>query len=276
MDLSKIDKTGFSKNDHKILDYLIRNSDTFYSETARDIAKKIGISPSTIGRFFQKLGYKNFKNFKINILSQNARTPSAKIRHTLDKLAEESTPVVKYITKTADNLETTATLVSETMLEKAAAMITTSRKIYVFSPDASAGLAEILRYRLRRFGIEFITLTGGSSIYEYLISLSSKDLILMFSYSRLLAESEIILRERKRVGFQLIIFTDLLSIDLEKSCDAVIYSYRGEPTEYHSMAAPLIVLDYLILKTGALLPNSTAPTESLNGLRSRYQELIRR
>ena len=50
-------------------------------------------------------------------------------------------------------------------------------------------------------------------------------------------------------------FISKLGIDtlLEKAfktsqADLVLYSYRGEPNEYHSMTAPMILLDLLIMR----------------------------
>lgn len=47
-----------------ILNYLISHESVLYCDTSNDISDKIGVSVASISRFWSKIGYTNFKEFK--------------------------------------------------------------------------------------------------------------------------------------------------------------------------------------------------------------------
>ena len=258
--LSDINQEGFTKADHLILNYLMSNETALYCETASDISKKVGVSLATVGRFWPKIGFDNFKEFKRAQLSQSSTTPASK---------------VKNIDMLVNTLERTMKLISTEAIETAAGLIAQKQKIYVFAPDASFGIAHVMKYRLRRFGIELILMDGGSALYESLNNIRKEDLVLIFCFGRVLAETTVLLTQKSYVGFSCVIFSDLLANGLQNS-EAFLYCYRGEPTEYHSMVSFMAVVDSLIIKIAMESFDSMARINQLNDLRNKYQKYIRR
>jgi DNA-binding MurR/RpiR family transcriptional regulator len=276
IDLSGIDKSKLSKNDHIILDYLIKNINNIYYENSQEISKKVGISNSTISRFWRKIGYKDIREFQKNMLEKIDSTPISKIRNTIEEMKKKDEDLNGVFLKNIKTIEKTLELLSYDRIDLAADLILSHKKIYIFASDASAGIATIMQYRLRRLGIEFISMTTGSSIYEYLINIKKEDLVMVFSYSRLLSEVSILLSEKNEIGYPMILFTDILSHNLDKKCEALIYSYRGEQTEYHSMVAPLSVVDALVIKIAMKSKDSVNHLEKLTSMRNKHQSLIKR
>ena len=166
-------------------------------------------------------------------------------------------------------------LISSEAIETAAHLIAQKQKIYVFAPDASFGIAHVMKYRLRRFGIELIFMEGGSALYESLNNIRKEDLVLIFCFGRVLAETTVLLAQKSHVGFSCVIFSDLLANGLQNS-EAFLYCYRGEPTEYHSMVSLMAVVDSLIIKIAMESFDSMARINQLNDLRNKYQKYIRR
>lgn len=275
IDLSAVNQTNFTKSDHIILNYLMSHETALYCETANDISSKIGVSLATISRFWTKIGYSNFKEFKKALVAQNDTTPVSKVKHTLSSLEDSDQTTAELFVKNIDALEKTLKLISPEEMDKAVKLITQTKIIYIFAPDASFGIAHIMKYRLRRFGIEPIFLEGGSSLYESLNNVTKDDLIIIFCFSRILAETMIILQQKQLVGFPCITISDLLSGGLQ-SAEAFLYCYRGEPTEYHSMVTVISVIDSLILKIAMKSNDFMARINQLNDLRNRYQKYIHR
>lgn len=277
--LSDVNQSGFSRADHLILNYLMSNEAALYCETAGDIAKKVGVSLATIGRFWPKIGFENFKEFKRAQLSQNSTTPASKVENTLSSLIdsdrETSHLMAKNMGMLADTLEKTVKLISPEAIETAARLIAQKQKIYVFAPDASFGIAHVMKYRLRRFGIDLIFIEGGSALYESLNNIRGDDLILLFCFGRVLAETTVLLTQKQSVGFSCVIFSDLLANGLQDS-EVFLYCYRGEPTEYHSMVSLMAVVDSLIIKIAMEASDSMTRIIQLNDLRNKYQKYIRR
>lgn len=275
IDLSNVDQSNFTKADHLILNYLMSHETTLYCETAGDISGRIGVSFATVSRFWSKIGYANFKEFKKALIEQNDTTPVSKVKNTLSSLNDSDRTTSELIVKNIEALETTLKLISPEAMDTAARLVTRAQRIYVFAPDASYGIAQVMRYRLRRFGIELTFFEGGSSLYESLNNVRKEDLVVIFCYSRILAETSVLMQQRRQVGFPCIVFSDLLSDGLQDA-EAFLYCYRGEPTEYHSMVAAMAVVDSLIIKIAMESDDFMAKIDQLNDLRNRYQKYIHR
>ncbi|AWW27020.1 MurR/RpiR family transcriptional regulator [Acetobacterium carbinolicum] len=276
IELSQIDRQLLSKKDHLILDYLLKSSPNVYYESSEAIAKKISVSNATISRFWKKIGFKNIRHFQKTMLQQTGQTPASKVRTTLEKMKETDSNVQNVFLKNIESIEHTLFQLTDEAIEAAAELFLYHDRIYVFAPDASLGIAYILRYRLKRLNIEFILIDGGSAIYETINNFEPTDLVIVFSYGRVLAETDIIFSEKERINFDLILFTDLLSMHLHYQCQAFLYSHRGDPTEYHSMTAPMSVVDALILEIASHSEHSLEHLEKLSTLRANYQNLIKR
>lgn len=275
MDYSSINQNNFTKADHMILNYLMSHESVLYCDTANDISEKIGVSVASISRFWSKIGYANFKEFKKALVVQNDTTPVSKVKHTLSLLDDSDQTTAELIVKNIEALEKTLRLISTDGMEKAVGLITHAKRIYVFAPDASFGIAQVMKYRLQRFGIELIFMEGGSSLYESLNNVSQEDLVIIFCFSRILAETTILMQQKQHVGFSCIAISDLLTDGLQNA-DAFLYCYRGELTEYHSMVTAMAIVDSLIIKIAMRSDDFMARINQLNELRNRYQKYISR
>lgn len=77
-------------------------------------------------------------------------------------------------------------------------------------------------------------------------------------------EAAVLLDYQKQTGYPVIFLTSRIKEPEPGRRIIPLYIYRGEPTEYHSMAAPCALIDALVLLTGQQLGD--APKESLSRL----------
>lgn len=173
-------------------------------------------------------------------------------------------------------LEKTFQVVKPEQVDEAVKLLISSRQVYIFAPDVSKGLGNILQYRLLRLGILLIPLPGGSQLYDAMVNLKQGDLVLLFGYSRLLTEVQILLSYSEKAGYQTILFTDLLAEEHLSNANLTLYSFRGEPNDYHSVATPLLLIDLLIMKASQSLRGGLEKAKKLQNLREQYAGLIRR
>ena len=238
-------KDTFSKSDHKLIQYLLRNEEQLQYLTSEELSAHTGISPATVSRFWKKIGFQNLKELKIKQRIQDTATPSSRLTSALKRFEET-------------------------------ASLTEDLHVYIYAPDASCGLASIFCYRARRLGIQPVLLEGGSAIYEYMVNITGNDLVLLFSFSRLLGETRILLDHCNKINCPVILFTDLFATQEEMPSRLTFYCYRGEPNEYHSMTVPLLVLDLIILNLMQASKNSLTSSHYLEKLRAEYAQIIRR
>lgn len=140
--------------------------------------------------------------------------------------------------------------------------------------NASGAMGELLFFRLRRSGIDVTRIpASGSEMLEGLAQAKEGDLVVFFAFSKLSAESRIILDYQRQAGYQTLCFTARSYLPKEDSADISLYVYRGEAGEYHSMAAPAAMIDALVLAVSEKLESQTA--ENLNRihqLKERYRK----
>lgn len=275
-DLYEKNKEHLSKSDLKIMECLMRNQEELQYMTTEELAGSLKISASTISRFWPKIGFQNIKDFKKSLREHQLSTPSGRLSSALNKWNDSDFSLSKLALQYNTYIEKTFSQLNPDTLTKAAQMIVSAKKIYFLAPDASVGLAAILQYRCRRLGLEFIPLKSGSELYESMINFTSEDLILMFSYSRLLTEIQVLLKHSRIIHYKTILFTDLLTQKELPAADLTLYSYRGEPNEYHSMVTPMTVIDLLIMRISQLTESSVEKLKCLEGLRNQYLSYIKR
>ena len=269
-------KDSFSKSDHKLIQYLLRNEEQLQYITSEELSSHTGISPATVSRFWKKIGFQNLKELKIKQRIQDTASPSTRLTSALKRFEETASLTEDLKMHFGNNTEKTLDRMDPALPTRAAALLLQAQHVYIFAPDASCGLASIFCYRARRLGIQPVLLEGGSAIYEYLINITDNDLVLIFSFSRLLRETRILLDLCQKINCPVILFTDLFSTQEGAPSRLIFYCYRGEPNEYHSMTVPLLILDLIILNLMQASKNSLSSSHYLEELRAEYAQIIGR
>lgn len=77
-------KDTFSKSDHKLIQYLLRNEEQLQYLTSEELSAHTGISPATVSRILKKIGFQNLKELKIKQRIQDTATPSSRLTSALE------------------------------------------------------------------------------------------------------------------------------------------------------------------------------------------------
>ena len=269
-------KETLSKSEHRIFSYLLEHEQELPVISSDDIARQLGGSTSTISRFWTKIGFKNLKDLKRAVYENQSATPFSRLSGALSQWGEEGVTLDFLMDRMSRYMEKTFRVVTPQMLDQAVQMILEAGQIYMFAPDASRGIGALLQYRLRRLGIRIEVLPSGSQIYDFMVNLKEGDLLILYGYSRILTEARILLEYGARTGCRSILFTDILAGDLLSQADLVLYSFRGEPNDYHFMGVPVILTDLLVTKTIQALGGGLEKARKLEDIRSQFSGLLKR
>ena len=269
-------KETLSKSEHRIFSYLLEHEQELPVISSDDIARQLGVSTSTISRFWTKIGFKNLKDLKRAVYENQSATPFSRLSGALSQWGEEGVSLDFLMDRMSRYMEKTFRVVTPQMLDQAVQMILEAGQIYMFAPDASRGIGALLQYRLRRLGIRIEVLPSGSQIYDFMVNLKEGDLLILYGYSRILTEARILLEYGARTGCRSILFTDILAGDLLSQADLVLYSFRGEPNDYHFMGVPVILTDLLVTKTIQALGGGLEKARKLEDIRSQFSGLLKR
>ncbi|APX73224.1 MurR/RpiR family transcriptional regulator [Companilactobacillus allii] len=129
-----------SSSAKKIADYLLSNPDIDSSLTINDLAKQTGSSISTISRFAKSIGFNNFQQLKLSLLTstQTFDTPFKEINANDTNL----TVTKKIFSANVSTLDSTLKIITEDQLDKAVDIINNSQVIALFGLGASSVVAQ--------------------------------------------------------------------------------------------------------------------------------------
>lgn len=271
------DKSKFSPGQLKIADFIERHQSEVLFMNEQEIADRIGTSIATVSRFWRAAGYANGKDFRRKLRQANDTTPALKLQTTISQLDASSLPL-NMMEQTISHLQKTANQTSPEDLKRTAAIMAGARRVYVFAPGPSAALGELLFYRLSRFGMSVrMMAASGHEVLESLAHVQRNDVVLVFNFTRLLPETEVMLDCTKRAGCSVVMITDREDFRYGAQVEAAFYVSRGEMGEFHSMVTPLLLIEQLILSIGLLnKEKALSKLEVLGELRARYADKLPR
>ena len=258
-----------TRAEQKILDYINTNTDTFLFSSIGQLAERLELSDATVSRFARHVGCRDFKALKSLVLEQSPG-PAVKLTATLSQGGHFSPQA--WLERQRAYLETTAHQLSSEEFGQAVEALCSARRVFLHGKNASASMAQLLHFRLRRLGLQVSLLpSGGSELLEGLSQAAEKDLVVLFSFSKLSREGRILLEHSRSAGYRTLAFVGRTCLPAEEQADINLFAYRGTEKEYHSMAAPAALLDALAVAVAERLgTEGTQRLESLHRMKKDY------
>lgn len=178
------EKENLSTAEKAVLDYIIENKDHLIDMGVETIAEAAYTSPATVVRTCKKLGYKGFKDFKLDFILANAKVEIPDNKEYQDviltKAYENGKTVIENNIRV---LEETLKILSIETVEKAAQVIMNARRILIFGKGSSYLVCKDLEMKLRRIN-KFCVAQGES--HDQLVDasfLTSEDVVIVISNS---------------------------------------------------------------------------------------------
>lgn len=110
---------------------------------------------------------------------------------------------------------------------------------------------------------------------EGLVPIQREDLVILFGFSKVSSEGRVILDYGKEIGFTTLLFTGRLYPEKEQQADIHLFVYRGEENEYHSMSAPAVVVDALVIALSAQMgAEAVENLDAVQMLKEQYRKQI--
>ena len=136
----------FTENEKQIAHYILKHPEAATRMSSRELARETFTSPTSVLRFCKKLGFQNYNDFKVNIVSE---LKSIDLASTIVSRNENALLVLgKMATLEAQVIKETMRRASPEALEGIAKHLAKTRYIDIFARDANA---EIGRYASHNF-----------------------------------------------------------------------------------------------------------------------------
>ena len=239
-----------SKGQRKLADYIRENYDKAVFLTAARLGETVGVSESTVVRFAIQLGYKGYPGFQ-KALEELVRTKLNSIQRmevTYGRISQ-SEILESVLQSDIDKIKQTLSDIDHKAFNLAVETILSSRRIYVVGIRSCAPLASFLGYYLNLIceNVSVVDTASSSEIFEQLIRISEKDVIIGISFPRYSRRTLKALEFASNRQAKVITLTDSVHspINLYSSCNLIARSDMASIVD--SLTAPLSVINALVV-----------------------------
>ncbi|MBM7567088.1 MurR/RpiR family transcriptional regulator [Paenibacillus sacheonensis] len=269
------DGRTLTKGHQRIADYISKHMDDIVFMVEEDLAQACQVSISTVSRFWAVVGAKNLKEFKQRVKDEVLLSPSRKLQSAFEKVTD-GTAAASHVMASADYLRQTAERLEQAGFEAAAGLLGTAGTVHIYGPGSAEGLAALMDFRLTRFGVPCRRLTrGGHELFDQLIHVRGEDAIVIFGFVSESPEMAVLLEFAKERGCRSLLITDLAVSGMLGQADVCLYTARGELWEFHSMVAPVAVIEALFAAVGKQREAQALHNgEELHRLRRQYRSVL--
>jgi DNA-binding MurR/RpiR family transcriptional regulator len=241
---------SLTKSEKEIANFIRKNQEESGFLSAGDIARRLGLSEATMVRFARSMGFASYPAMREELQQAFRRrvTHATRLRGKLDELREEGDILEQLTAAEIDYLSQALETVDRGALHKAADLIRSQERIYVFGVGPSISLVSLLEIRLTRFGKQVVPLrTAGREILDPLVSMTSKDLLFAIGFFDLSAALQLVLEHANQAGCPAILLTDTLGSIIGEKANVVLAARRGPMAEFHSLVVPMTIINALLL-----------------------------
>ena len=266
--------TSYTPAEELIINYIIESPQEFLLQSIQEVARGLGISEATVSRFARHAGFADFKALKASVAARSLG-PADKMSASIGEGAGDARA---FLRQQRENLDRTLGGLDVDAFEAAARALAEARRVFIHGKGAAASVAELLRFRLRRYGLAVELLpAGGSELMEGLVHAQAGDVLVAFGFQRIPAEAQALLDRGAKTGCTTLLFSDRMVRSDGAVADIELYTYRGEARAYHSMASAVALVDALVVAVGAHMDGAALELlGQLKDLKRAYERLLPR
>ncbi len=263
-----------SKGHKLIAEYIIKHYDTAAFMTAADLGNKVGVSESTVVRFANVLGYTGYRELQKELqeLIKSKLTTVQRISMSTTDFKDYENILKEVVKKDISNIEGILDEVDFNVFKEAIKVILESNHVYILGLRSSSFLSGYLGFYLNFLldNVKIIT-SGPNDIFEQLLKLTDKDVIIGISYPRYSNRTLEALDYGKSKGAKIISITDSLISPINQYADYVLIASSNVLSFVDSLVAPMSLINALIIAIGAEKGKQiTTYFEDLENIWSKY------
>lgn len=266
---------NFSKGQKKLAAYIKENYDKAAFLTAAKLGETVGVSESTVVRFATYLGYKGYPEFQRELeeLVRNKLNSIQRMEVTYGKVPQ-SEILDTVLHSDIDKIKMTLEAVDHEAFNLAVETILEAKNIYVVGIRSCAPLAEFLAFYLNLIfdGVRLLNTNSASELFEQMIRIGEKDVIIGISFPRYSMRTLKALEFANNRNAKVITLTDSIHspMNLYSSCNLIARSDMASIVD--SLVAPLSVINALVVALSMRKQKTVVATlEALEKIWDEYQ-----
>jgi DNA-binding MurR/RpiR family transcriptional regulator len=192
--LDRIQKhfSDLSKNQKKVAQYIERDGAMASFDSVRQLARKAGVSESSVVRLAQALGYEGYPELRRELQEEFKKRMGGarRLQRAVSELPAHGF-VESLFRKDVESIEETLAHFSYDEFSRAIDLIWRARRIFIIGFRSAFSLAYFLNFRLARLGLDahLILITGGTSLLEQLSLIGPRDLLVPIGFDPMAEET---------------------------------------------------------------------------------------
>lgn len=241
---------SLSKGQKRLSDFISDHYDKAVFMTAAKLGSEVGVSESTTVRFATQLGYDGFPEFHraLEELVRNKLNSIQRLEVTYGRIPQEKI-LDSVLHSDIDKIKMTLEQTDRDSFRLAVDTILHAKTIYVVGIRSCAPLAQFLSFYLNLIfdDVRLLHTSSSSEIFEQMIRINSKDVIIGISFPRYSMRTLKAMEFANNRNAKVITLTDSIHspMNLYSSCNLLARSDMASIVD--SLVAPLSVVNALIV-----------------------------
>lgn len=244
------EQTAKMSKGHKLIaNYILSHYDKAAFMTAQKLGQKVGVSESTVVRFASEMGYDGYPALQraLQNLMRNKLTAVQRIEVTSDHMTRDNV-LERVLSLDIERIRKTLEHTSKEDFNNAVDKIINCKAIYIIGARSAAPLASFLNYYFTMIfpNVKLIKNTTTSELFEQVMHIDEKDVIIGISFPRYSKQTAKILEYASNSGANVIAITDSLDSPLAQYADNLLLARSDMASFVDSLVAPLSLINALI------------------------------
>ena len=256
-------QSTFSKGQKQISSFILAHYDKAAYMTAAKLGALVGVSESTVVRFANELGFAGYPELQHSLqeMIRSKLTTIQRIEITNDRIGE-SDLLEKVLNSDIDKIKHTLDEIDRTSFENAVDHLIEADMIYIIGMRSSSSLASFLYHYLNLVfpHVRLVRTTSGSEIFEQLLRINDRDVIIGISFPRYSKRIINALGYAKKQGAKVISITDSSASPIAAPSDDLLLAKSDMASFVDSLVAPLSIINALIVAIGRKKQDEIAET----------------
>lgn len=244
-----------TKKEKLIAEFILDNFAEACFITSTEIARRLQVSDSSVIRFTRTLGYTGFMDFqrsirktyteRINSVSDNITIPSERLKLSIGKL-DQSDIMESYFSNVLQNLKSCVNQNDSLSFERAAGLITGSKRKFIVTSRANSCVGDMLLLLLKHLLPDvYETSHPALNVIDHLCDITENDCIVAVSFPRYSEMDLLAAQMAYEVGAKIVLFTDKASSPLAKYATQLLTVSVDSNTFFNSYVAVLFTIELL-------------------------------
>ncbi len=258
------DRMGSLSKGHRLIaSYILEHYDKAAFMTAAKLGATVGVSESTVVRFASEIGYDGYPMLQraLQEMIRNKLTSVQRIQLANEQM-DLNDVLDTVLNQDIDRIRRTLDETSREDFRRAVEAIVGAHTIYIIGAKSASTLANFLAFYFNIIfeQVRLVAVSSSSEMYEQLIRLSGRDVLIGISFPRYSKRTVEASRYARDNGATVIAITDSIESPLAEAADCTLLARSDMASFVDSLVAPLSLVNALIAAIGIRMNDQVCQT----------------